>query len=57
MRKTLLASTMFATATLGAGAASAQDSAGSCGEVSIAQMGWAAAEVTTKRKVFQAIFF
>ena len=48
MRKTLLASTMFATATLGAGAASAQDSAGSCGEVSIAQMGWAAAEVTTK---------
>jgi len=48
MRKTLLASTMFATATLGAGAASAQDDAGSCGEVSIAQMGWAAAEVTTK---------
>jgi glycine betaine/proline transport system substrate-binding protein len=45
MRKLTLASTALAAMTLIPATASAQDS--ECGEVSIAQMGWAAAEVTT----------
>ena len=47
MRSIALASTaLVATLSLPM-AAQAQDEAGQCGEVSIAQMGWAAAEVTT----------
>ncbi|MCA1334563.1 ABC transporter substrate-binding protein [Pseudooceanicola marinus] len=48
MRSIALASTaLVATLSLPM-AAQAQDEAGQCGEVSIAQMGWAAAEVTTE---------
>ncbi|MBR9763934.1 MAG: ABC transporter substrate-binding protein [Rhodobacteraceae bacterium] len=48
MRSSKRLSTAIATAMiLPAAAASAQDAEGQCGEVSIAQMGWAAAEVTT----------
>ncbi|WP_010139368.1 ABC transporter substrate-binding protein [Oceanicola sp. S124] len=42
-----LSTAIAAAMILPAAAASAQDAEGQCGEVSIAQMGWAAAEVTT----------
>ncbi|MGR3803799.1 ABC transporter substrate-binding protein [Marinibacterium profundimaris] len=47
MRHCKLLSTALAASVLMPLAAQAQDEAGQCGDVSIAQMGWAAAEVTT----------
>ncbi|NDV99456.1 ABC transporter substrate-binding protein [Salipiger sp. PrR002] len=47
MRKLTLVSTALAGSLVLPLAAQAQDDAGQCGDVSIAQMGWAAAEVTT----------